>query len=206
MDPRLRRGRPADAGRVADLYLRARRAAAGIPPPAHDDDDVRRWIATRVMRETDVWLAVDDADEPVALLALDDTWLDQLYVAPELTGRGILAGLVPDRRGRRCGPALEPVDDGHDVLLQLAGTLERVENDLVVDSAVTDPPSPVAFDLTLDEPPEDLRHRPVAGGAPELRPDLVGDMNARHVITTRGPPSHGVFGRLLSRSSSHQET
>ena len=83
----FRRGRDADARAAADLWLRARRAAVGaVPPPVHDDDDVRAWFASHVVRETDLWLAVDVAGTPVGLLVLNGPWVDQLYVEPTMTG------------------------------------------------------------------------------------------------------------------------
>src|SRR5690348_2546635 len=54
---RLRRATGADAGNIADLYLRARRhAVPHIPPLVHRDDDVRQWMRG-VLAEHEVWLA-----------------------------------------------------------------------------------------------------------------------------------------------------
>ena len=91
----FRRGTDADARAAADLWLRARRAAVGaIPPPVHDDDDVRAWFASHVVRETDLWLAVDAAGTLVGILVLNGPWVEQLYVEPTMTGRGIGGALV----------------------------------------------------------------------------------------------------------------
>src|SRR6478672_9993030 len=83
MDFRLRRGTDRDAVAVSALYLRAR-----------TDDEVRRWIAERVVPRTELWVAEDDSGALVGLLVLDDDWLDQLYVEPTLTGRGIGSELI----------------------------------------------------------------------------------------------------------------
>ena len=91
----FRRGTEADARAAADLWLRARRAAIGaIPAPVHDDDDVRGWFASHVVGQTELWIAEDQAGTLVGILVLDERWLDQLYVEPALTGRGIGAELV----------------------------------------------------------------------------------------------------------------
>ena len=91
----LRRGTGADARAAADLWLRARAAAADvIPRPVHDDDDVRAWLASRVRGEADLWVAEDRAGTLAGMLVLEGRCLDQLYVEPAMTGRGIGAALV----------------------------------------------------------------------------------------------------------------
>jgi GNAT superfamily N-acetyltransferase len=75
---------------AADLWLRAREAAVGaIPAPVHDDEDVRGWFASHVVPDTELWVAEDRAGSLAGILVLDGAWLDQLYVEPALTGRGI---------------------------------------------------------------------------------------------------------------------
>jgi GNAT superfamily N-acetyltransferase len=86
----FRRGTQADARAAADLWLRAREAAVGaIPAPVHDDEDVRGWFASHVVPDTELWVAEDRAGSLAGILVLDGAWLDQLYVEPALTGRGI---------------------------------------------------------------------------------------------------------------------
>lgn len=100
-DPRLRRATPADAPAVADVYLRSRRAAhPAIPHGVHSDDDVRRHFGTLVERH-ETWLCEDIGGEVVAVMVLAEGWIDQLYVAPECTGRGIGTRLVELAKERR---------------------------------------------------------------------------------------------------------
>jgi GNAT superfamily N-acetyltransferase len=95
MDVDIRQGSAADARAAADLWLRSRKAALdAIPPCVHSDDDVRRWFATHVVCEAELWLAEDSARRLVGILVLDGSWVDQLYVEPTMTGRGIGACLV----------------------------------------------------------------------------------------------------------------
>ena len=90
-----RRGTEADARAAANLWLRARKAAVDvIPPPVHRDDEVRAWLASHVVRNAELWVAEDPPDRLVGILVLAGPWLEQLYVEPTLTGRGIGASLV----------------------------------------------------------------------------------------------------------------
>lgn len=86
----VRRGTKADARAAADLWLRAREAALdAIPQPIHSDDDVRAWFASHVVRDTDLWVAEDPADTLLGILVLEGSWVEQLYVEPTMTGKGI---------------------------------------------------------------------------------------------------------------------
>jgi GNAT superfamily N-acetyltransferase len=98
---RLRRGTGADADDAAELYLRARhRAVPQIPPLVHSDDDVRQWMRG-VLAEREVWLACASGGALLGLMVLDGGWLDQLYLDPGWTGRGLGARLVELAKQRR---------------------------------------------------------------------------------------------------------
>ena len=95
MSVTFRRGTEADACAAGDLWLRARKAAINvIPPTIHDDDDVRAWFASHVVRTMELWVAEDPPGTLVGIMVLDGPWIDQLYVEPTMTGRGIGASLV----------------------------------------------------------------------------------------------------------------
>ena len=101
---RLRRGGPADATAAADLWLRARAAAVGaIPAPIHPDDEVRDWFASHVVASLELWLAESRAGELRAILVLDGDWIDQLYVEPRWSGRGIGSRLLDAAKRERPG-------------------------------------------------------------------------------------------------------
>lgn len=91
----LRRGLDSDAERTAELYLRARKAALpAIPLMVHTDEETRRWMAQRVVPQTELWIAETRDGRVVGMLVLDADWVDQLYVEPELTGHGIGSELI----------------------------------------------------------------------------------------------------------------
>ena len=81
-----------DADRIASVYLEARRAAP-MPPPAHPDEAIRSWISSKMRGQDETWVAeVDGTVVGYGRLAGD--WLDDLYVAPSHTGRGIGTALL----------------------------------------------------------------------------------------------------------------
>ncbi len=59
----------------------------------HSDDDVRRYFTTVVLPNREVWV-VEMRQRIVALLVLENDWVDQLYVDPEWTGCGFGSQLI----------------------------------------------------------------------------------------------------------------
>lgn len=98
----LRRAEPGDGDGIGDVWLTSWRATFDFPP-AHPDDDVRRWLTQELVPRTETWVAVDpaDGDRIVGLMALSASMLEQLYVAPDWIGRGLgrrFLGLAKERR------------------------------------------------------------------------------------------------------------
>lgn len=86
----VRRARPDEAGAVADVLIASRRAAhPAVPASVHPDADTREWVRRHLIAEAEVWGAVDAAGAMVAVMALQDDWVDQLYVLPQWVGRGV---------------------------------------------------------------------------------------------------------------------
>ncbi len=102
-EPALRRGTDADADTAAEIYLRARHhAVPQIPPLAHTDDEVRHWMRN-VLDEQETWLAVADDGTLLGLMVLDGDWVEQLYMDPAWTGRGLGTRFVELAKRRRPG-------------------------------------------------------------------------------------------------------
>lgn len=97
-----RRAGPQDAGTVADILIRSRRAALGaIPAAVHSEAEIRGWVGAVVIPEREVWLMEEAGGRSLAVLVLDDDWVDQLYVDPEHTGRGWGTRLLELAKSRR---------------------------------------------------------------------------------------------------------
>jgi GNAT superfamily N-acetyltransferase len=91
-----------DAAAIADLLIRSRRAAIGaIPAAVHSDGDTLMWITTTVVPEREVWLMEDVDGRLLAVLVLDGDWVDQLYVDPAFTGKGLGSRLIELAKSRR---------------------------------------------------------------------------------------------------------
>jgi pimeloyl-ACP methyl ester carboxylesterase/GNAT superfamily N-acetyltransferase len=98
-DPILRRALPADGPAIGDVWLGSWRATFEFPP-AHPDDDVRRWLADELVPHHETWVAEADG-HLVGLMALSTTMVEQLYLAPDWIGRGLgrrLLALAKERR------------------------------------------------------------------------------------------------------------
>lgn len=96
----LRPAARTDAAKIAELYLASFKATYNFPL-AHSDDQVRRWIAEILLPTHEVWVAADAEGSIVGMMALSAEMLDQLYIAPSWTGRGIGSRLVDLAKRRR---------------------------------------------------------------------------------------------------------
>lgn len=93
---RIRRACPEDLEAAVGVWERARWDAqqprlAERMKYSHEDNV--RHFRDVVMRENEVWLAIED-DEIVGLLALGDQKIDQLHVDPGFQGRGVGTALL----------------------------------------------------------------------------------------------------------------
>jgi GNAT superfamily N-acetyltransferase len=96
----IRRAESRDAAGLGDVWLASWRATFDFEP-GHPDDDVRRWLATELMPLNETWVALDADGVVVGLMALSESMLEQLYVAPDWIGRGLgrrFVGLAKERR------------------------------------------------------------------------------------------------------------
>lgn len=100
----LRPAEVSDAAAIAAVHLASRAAAewaGAMPPRVHSDEDTRTWLIGRLGVD-EVWVA-EDSGEVVAYVRLTENWLDDLYVHPASSGRGIGGALLGLAKSRRTG-------------------------------------------------------------------------------------------------------
>ena len=93
-DVRLRKAGTADSAALAGLWWRTRAASVpAIPPPVHDEADVRTWVEDVLVPAGGTWV-VERGSDVVAMMTVVGSEIDQLYVAPEDQHRGLGTMLV----------------------------------------------------------------------------------------------------------------
>ena len=98
-EPLIREARPEDAGVIAEIWLASFQATYQFPP-AHSDEDVRAWVVDILLPETETWVAQERV-VAVGFIAIGDRSVDQLYVSPGRTGRGVGSRFVRLAQARR---------------------------------------------------------------------------------------------------------
>jgi GNAT superfamily N-acetyltransferase len=96
----LRRARPDDGDAIGDVWLSAWRATFDFPP-GHPDEDVRRWLREELVPKHETWVAEAPGGRVVALMAVSDDMVEQLYVAPDHHRAGIGSRLLALAKERR---------------------------------------------------------------------------------------------------------
>ena len=86
----LRQATAEDARAMADLYTEARiHAVPQMPPALHTNAEDRAYLARRIAEpEVTIWVA-ERGGELLGFATCTPTFLDSLYVRPDLTGQGL---------------------------------------------------------------------------------------------------------------------
>ena len=93
---RIRPMTDADLERIVEVWERSRRDAQPWLDErmAYTHEDSLRHFREVIAREYQVWVAQEDGDAPVALLAVADSVVGYLYVDPTAQGRGVGSALL----------------------------------------------------------------------------------------------------------------
>lgn len=87
----------ADADAIAEIYLRSRKELVSCAPLVHPDQSVREWIRDKLLPAGGVTVA-SLVDVVVGFVAVskssESSWIDQLYLVPTHTRRGIGTALL----------------------------------------------------------------------------------------------------------------
>ena len=90
--PNFRRATDADADSIAEVYLRSRKELVACAPLVHSDQSVREWIRQKLIPGGGVTVAKVDG-VVVGFVAMsrgnECNWIEQLYLLPTHTRRGI---------------------------------------------------------------------------------------------------------------------
>lgn len=90
-----------DAGAMADLHVDSRGANVGsMPAMVHTRETTHRWMLGRLEGGSDGWLAEHDG-RAVGYLVITGDWVDDLFLAPGETGRGVGAALLDIAKAQR---------------------------------------------------------------------------------------------------------
>lgn len=88
----LRPAKQEDAPTVALILISSRQAFLPYAKSSHTEEGVHRWVSNMLIPSGGVVIAqCDDLDVGVLATSVSEglAWIDQLYVAPGYTGRGV---------------------------------------------------------------------------------------------------------------------
>jgi ribosomal protein S18 acetylase RimI-like enzyme len=97
----LRKATLADARAITNIYLASRKKFVAFAPLIHSDESIYRWIR-EVLIPTGQVIVAEENNIIVGMMALSKKkgvgWIDQIYLSPEVVGRGIGTQLVSEAK------------------------------------------------------------------------------------------------------------
>lgn len=94
----IREAQPDDVDAIAELYERSFGTLSFLPT-LHTLEEHRAWFG-QIVAEREVWVWEDESII-LGFIALGEATVDYLYVAPEMTGRGLGSALLDHAKARR---------------------------------------------------------------------------------------------------------
>jgi ribosomal protein S18 acetylase RimI-like enzyme len=93
----VRKASLADATAIANIYLSSRKEFVFFAPLAHSDESIYQWVHEILIPTSQVFVAEENS-VIIGMMALSKKrrigWIDQLYLSPEVVGRGVGTLLV----------------------------------------------------------------------------------------------------------------
>jgi putative acetyltransferase len=90
---KIRRGAPADAPRALEIWRSAVDATHQFLSSG-DRATIDQLVAEQFLPNADLWLAVDDLDQPMGFLVMEGAKIDALFIDPSVHGQGFGSLLV----------------------------------------------------------------------------------------------------------------
>lgn len=86
-----------DANSIANLYLASRKAYISFAPLVHSNTAIQQWVHDVLIPHAQVWIAEENG-VLIGMMAIVEkqsvNWIDQLYVLPQATGKGVGSLLI----------------------------------------------------------------------------------------------------------------
>lgn len=86
-----------DANNIANLYLASHKEFISFAPLVHSDEAIQQWMRDLLIPNSQVWI-VEQNDVLIGMMAIVEqqrvNWIEQLYVLPQATGRGVGSLLI----------------------------------------------------------------------------------------------------------------
>ena len=89
----LRKATSSDGAAIAELFLRSRKQAMPWLAIVHTDEETREWVRNVVLVHRHVWIA-EKNKQLLGFAALDNGWLEHLYIDSDMGGQGIGRSLL----------------------------------------------------------------------------------------------------------------
>lgn len=103
-DIKIRYGQPEDAEAIAGILIASRQVALPFAPIPYTEAEVVHWVSRVLLVDYRVWLACErETGAPIGVSAMEDGFVDQLYVHPEHFRQGVGQALMERMKGESQG-------------------------------------------------------------------------------------------------------
>jgi putative acetyltransferase len=94
----LRRAAQGDMPALARLHRTTVRASLPFVPEVHPLHEAEAWFANELFAKAEVWIAENEAGEPIGYIAFRPDFVEHLFIRPDAQGRGLGVTLLEKAR------------------------------------------------------------------------------------------------------------